>query len=241
MKETNAGDLNTKAARTRAHILDTALHLFAERGYEPTTMREIAAVAGCSLGLTYRYFSRKEDLVLALYTRLETEFAADVAQLLPGPLAVRFPAAMQAKLARIAPYRDSFAALFGAALNPASGVSVIGDSTTEIRDQVIAVFDALVVGSSDAPPPPLAGRLATVLYGLHLALLFVSFTDRSPDGRTTTELLAFAGEALGLTGALLALPAAGMALTRLAGVISPALGVPVPQPTIPNPPSEEIY
>ncbi len=232
MIEKKSGGLNTKAARTRAHILDTALSLFAAQGYEPTTMREIAKAATCSLGLTYRYFSCKEDLVLALYTQLESEFAAQVAALPQGPLAGRFAAAMRAKIAQVVPYRDSFAALFGAALNPASGVSVVGDSTIGIRTQVTTAFHLLVLGSRDAPPEPLAGQLATVLYGLHLALLLVALTDRSPAGRTTADLLVFVGDALALIGPLLGLPEAAAALARLAMTLGPALGALTPQEDI---------
>ena len=65
--------LTAKGERTREHILNHALRLFIDRGYDETTMRDIAAAADCSLGLTYRYFARKEDLVLALYRRLAEE------------------------------------------------------------------------------------------------------------------------------------------------------------------------
>lgn len=49
-----------KAEQTRQRILDSALELFASKGYEGTTMRDIAAQAECSPGLAYRYFSGKE-------------------------------------------------------------------------------------------------------------------------------------------------------------------------------------
>src|ERR671920_2372972 len=52
--------LTPKALRTRERILEAALRLFAERGYEATTMRDVAREAGASLGLAYRYFASKE-------------------------------------------------------------------------------------------------------------------------------------------------------------------------------------
>jgi AcrR family transcriptional regulator len=227
MRET-LPERTAKGQRTRVHILDTALRLFAGYGYEKTTMREIAATAGCSPGLAYRYFAGKEDIVLSLYTRLEVEFAATVAALPAGPLADRFQAAMRAKLQQIAPYRDALAALFGAALNPRSGVAVLGESTGAIREHARAAFVDLVVGASDAPPDPLAGQLATVLYGLHLALLFLSLAERRPDGQTSEELTGLTAEALGLVGPLLAWPGAESALARLSGALGPALGVETP-------------
>ena len=63
-----------KSEQTREHILETALDLFAEKGYAETTMRDIAGAADCSLGLAYRYFARKEEFILALYERMTNEF-----------------------------------------------------------------------------------------------------------------------------------------------------------------------
>src|SRR5215216_3523295 len=114
MPTAQATQLTPKGERTREHILDTALGLFIEQGYDATTMREIAAAAECSLGLTYRYFARKEDLVLALYQRTADDQEAYVQSLPPAPIADRFALAMHAKIAQIAPYRDAFGALFGA-------------------------------------------------------------------------------------------------------------------------------
>jgi AcrR family transcriptional regulator len=45
-----------KGDQTKALILETALEMFRERGYEQTTMRAIADKAGVSLGNAYYYF-----------------------------------------------------------------------------------------------------------------------------------------------------------------------------------------
>ena len=52
------------AAQTRELILDTALPLFLERGYEATTMEEIAQLAQIGTSTLYRYFPTKDALVL---------------------------------------------------------------------------------------------------------------------------------------------------------------------------------
>ena len=51
---------------TRARILDAAARLFAETGYERTTIRAIAAAAGVDAGLVMHYFGSKEDLFRAI-------------------------------------------------------------------------------------------------------------------------------------------------------------------------------
>jgi TetR/AcrR family transcriptional regulator, regulator of cefoperazone and chloramphenicol sensitivity len=54
-----------RAAKKQALIL-AALDLFASKGFEVTTTREIAAAAGCAEGLIHRYFKGKAGLLAAL-------------------------------------------------------------------------------------------------------------------------------------------------------------------------------
>lgn len=53
-----------KAAR-RIRIVEAAMHMAAEGGYEAVQMRAVAERAGVSLGTIYRYFKSKDDLLLA--------------------------------------------------------------------------------------------------------------------------------------------------------------------------------
>lgn len=54
-----------KADRTR-RILETALHLFREQGYDAVRIEAIAAAAEVSVGTCYNYFATKGDLLLAI-------------------------------------------------------------------------------------------------------------------------------------------------------------------------------
>ncbi len=59
-----ADDLTTRrVARTRQEILSTAVGLFVSRGYNETTMEDVADAVGVSRRTLYRYFSTKEDIV----------------------------------------------------------------------------------------------------------------------------------------------------------------------------------
>jgi len=46
----------------RQEILETAMKLFTEKGYEATSMRDIAQACGVVAGLCYRYFDSKQKL-----------------------------------------------------------------------------------------------------------------------------------------------------------------------------------
>jgi AcrR family transcriptional regulator len=55
---------------TRQRILDVALDLFNEHGYDKTSLREIADALGFTKAALYYHFERKEDILLALHLRL---------------------------------------------------------------------------------------------------------------------------------------------------------------------------
>jgi len=53
-------------------ILNTALRLFAERGFYVTTVSAIAKEAGVSKGLMYNYFESKDEILLVLFEQFIT-------------------------------------------------------------------------------------------------------------------------------------------------------------------------
>lgn len=61
-----------KAVR-RAELLDQAIALFLERGYENVSLNDLLATAGTSKGAFYHYFPSKEALVTALAERSAAE------------------------------------------------------------------------------------------------------------------------------------------------------------------------
>lgn len=71
---------------TRERILDVALDLFAEQGYEPTSLREIAERLGVTKAALYYHFSSKEDIFMALHERLHGAAAASVERLRSEPV-----------------------------------------------------------------------------------------------------------------------------------------------------------
>lgn len=58
-----------QADRRRVELLDIALRLFAEQGFEATTIADISAAAGTAHGLVYHYFRSKDELLLAVLER----------------------------------------------------------------------------------------------------------------------------------------------------------------------------
>ncbi len=61
---------------TRERILDVALDLFIEKGFDKTSLREIAEQLGVTKAALYYHFASKEDILMALHLRLH-EFGLD--------------------------------------------------------------------------------------------------------------------------------------------------------------------
>src|ERR1700728_629769 len=59
----NAGLRERKLAQTRRTLISVAMKLFVERGFDATSIEEIAAAAQVAPRTFYRYFPTKEDVV----------------------------------------------------------------------------------------------------------------------------------------------------------------------------------
>jgi AcrR family transcriptional regulator len=57
---------------TRERILDVALDLFVERGYDKTSLREIAEKMGFSKAALYYHFASKADILMGLHMRMHS-------------------------------------------------------------------------------------------------------------------------------------------------------------------------
>jgi AcrR family transcriptional regulator len=68
------------AEERRNQLIDVALELFAEKGWENTSVKDLAEVGGVAPGLIYHYFSSKEDLLLAVFDK--HSFMSDLGKLL---------------------------------------------------------------------------------------------------------------------------------------------------------------
>jgi TetR/AcrR family fatty acid metabolism transcriptional regulator len=69
---------------TRSRIIESAKKLFAEQGYQKTTVVDISKQAGLSEAALYGYFQGKEDLLLTIRDPWVSEFLADIQEQLLG-------------------------------------------------------------------------------------------------------------------------------------------------------------
>ena len=58
--------VQARAQKTRENLLKAALAMYEKKGYHKTTVDDIAAEAGVSTGIAYRYFRNKKDMLLSV-------------------------------------------------------------------------------------------------------------------------------------------------------------------------------
>lgn len=66
-------------------LLTTAARIFAQKGYHPTTMRDLARETGMSLAGIYHYVSGKDELLFSIQHRCFTQVLAGAKRALAGP------------------------------------------------------------------------------------------------------------------------------------------------------------
>lgn len=188
-----------KGEETRGRVQEAALALFREKGLDATTMRDVAAAAGLSLGAAYHYFPSKESIVLAYYHALQDQHAAavmDAVRTEPTPRA-RVGAAFHSKLQMLAGDRKLMGALLRFTGEPAHPLSFLGAGTRDIQLRSIATF-ALALEGVELPADFRAAS-ALMLWALHMGLLLYFLYDDSP-GQARTHRLADGAIDLFLSG-----------------------------------------
>jgi AcrR family transcriptional regulator len=92
----NGGDEHDRGRDTRSRLRELALRLFAEQGYEKTSLREIAERLGVTKAALYYYFKSKEDIVRSLVE----DYVAELDELIAWGKSQPSTAATRAEIVR---------------------------------------------------------------------------------------------------------------------------------------------
>jgi AcrR family transcriptional regulator len=178
-----------KSEATRDRILESALAIFREGGFEQSTMREIAAAAGVAVGATYYYFDSKDAIVMAFYQRAQQEMAPSLDAILSEAKT------LEARLRGLITYKFKYfhanRALLGALsahADPSHALSPFSRQTAGIREQDIAFFERAVQDSKVKLPANIRPYLPRLLWLYQMGLLLFWVYDHSP-GQARTQIL----------------------------------------------------
>jgi len=179
-----------KSKDTRTAILSHAIRLFRERGFDATTMREVADAAGAALGSAYYYFPGKEAIVQAYYDEVQSQHLSRVAEALGAKkhnFEERLRIAFRAKFEILADDRKLLGALFRYTADPSHPLSVFGPANQATRQQSMSVF-ALAIGEEKLPED-IRAAVPVALWALHMGILLYFIYDQSLEQARTRKLI----------------------------------------------------
>lgn len=92
----------------RREVIATAARLFAQRGYQETSMSELTAATGLAAGGLYHYIESKDELLISICDELLDPLLERAREIVsaPAPPAEQLRALLHAWLAHIASHRD---------------------------------------------------------------------------------------------------------------------------------------
>lgn len=161
-----------RKAETRRRILRAAARLFAGRGFDATTIDEIAQAADVSRGTFFNYYAEKSALIAELGDRMTDEFLGHMreAQALDAPVGRRLSAAFARSGRRLLERPDLTRAILRETVTLRRGLDDCRAHTLHFhRGFEIFLEDGVVRG--DVRSDVLLSLLAEVLSGAYVEIL----------------------------------------------------------------------
>ena len=179
---------NSVGEATKEQILEHALELFRKRGFEMTTMRDIARAAKVATGAAYYYFPSKEAIVSGYYDQVQLLHAERVREQLGGKegLRERLGIVMHSKLEILKDDRMFLGALFRYTGEPGHPLSVFGKGTQPQRKQSMRLFRGALEGANVTAE--MKQLLTWVMWLAHLGMILFFIHDES-EGQAKTHKL----------------------------------------------------
>ena len=176
----------TKAA-TRHRILQVARRLFAQKGYEATTTRDLAQAAQIASGTLFNYFATKEAIVACLAGEAMADALDEVDARGPGAadtLEEDLFAVVAAGLRKLRPLRRHLPALLETALSPLA--TAPGDESASLRAGHLETVAALAARHGHGE---LSATALQLYWTLYTGVLVFWANDKSPKQEDTLALI----------------------------------------------------
>ena len=133
----------------RQRVVDAAMELALEGGYDAVQMRDVAARAHVAMGTVYRYFSSKDHLLAAALVHWVEQLDTRLAQLPPrgDRASERVLDVLERALRAMSRQPKLVAAVFVSLASP-------DPAAIECQQQMNAVMDGIIIRAMGRPEPP---------------------------------------------------------------------------------------
>ncbi|MEU9302962.1 helix-turn-helix domain-containing protein [Streptomyces sp. NPDC048269] len=174
MTTSSSGRPQPRRGNTRQRIQDVALELFAEQGYEKTSLREIAERLEVTKAALYYHFKTKEDIIISLFEDLTRPIDELIAW------AEEQPRTLETKCEVLRRYSEAMAA--GASLyrfmqeNQATMRELSIGETVKKR-----LFQLVELLRTEDGPLTDQVRCVSALFTLHAGMMFLQHVEGDPE------------------------------------------------------------
>ncbi|MFB6775965.1 TetR/AcrR family transcriptional regulator [Streptomyces sp. NPDC056352] len=170
-----------RRGNTRQRIQDVALELFAEQGYEKTSLREISERLDVTKAALYYHFKTKEDILISIFEDLNRPVEELIAW------GKEQPRTLETKKELLVRYSDALAAaapLFRFMQENQATIRDLSIGET-IKGRVVALVD--LIKEPDAPLTDQV-RCFTALFTLHAGMFALKDFDGDPEDKRKAVL-----------------------------------------------------
>jgi AcrR family transcriptional regulator len=174
----------SKSDLTRVRILETALRLFREKGFDATTMRDIATACDMAVGTAYHHFESKEAIVGAYYDFVQREHLRRVTEFntKKHSLKQRLEQAFISKLEIVGGDQKLLSVIMRFIGESDHPLSIFGTGTERLRDEGTETFRVAL--GDETLPGDLRDLAPTLLWTLHMGMLLYFLHDKTGGERT---------------------------------------------------------
>ena len=185
-------EVGTRGLRTQQRILDAALQVFGEQGYERTTIERIGQVAGCSRVSFYQYFSGKEDVFRHLAAQVARQLRASTEALEPLTPDERGWESLRRWVGRYGDTYTRYEPVFRAFGAAAQTDEALDTGSRVVTQRNVALFQSKLT-TTELPPRQLDPLVALLLSGTTrtfdmASILRAAQPDTYPRERTEVAL-----------------------------------------------------
>ncbi len=180
-----------KALDTQNRILISALDLFREKGFDSTSMRDIADRAAVAVGASYYYYRTKEELVLSYYEsecQQDIQFAQELS-VQTSNFETRMKLFLFNKLERMQADRGFLNVLTKSLADTSGEAHELSEHFRLIQRKQMAAFSQLMEGSDLVVSEVILQQLPSLLWLYSVSLLMYWIKDQTPDQTATRRLI----------------------------------------------------
>lgn len=178
--------------QTRIRLLEAAVDVISEKGYEKATMRKIAKQADVADATIYNYFATKDKLLYGYCEYVQQQVMAElkgIDDFHEYSLQEQLHQLVETELRLWLPAREFLQVVFAQTYAaPSVGHELLADSKALLKTMVVELIDASIE-AGEMPEQPYQDLLPTLFWDYQTAILAYWLKDTSDGFANTTKLV----------------------------------------------------